>query len=1135
MERKKNKNKIKVIAIITAMILMIFNDMGNIAEAKEEGDYQYNVSRDKITITKYLGDDTNVEIPKTIEGKPVTGIANVVFSGKGLESVTIPETVETIGVSAFNKNNLTSIKLPDGLTELKDNTFRDNNIKEVTIPKNVKKIGNAVFYNNDIKELRLTDGLEEIGYSAFTKNSIENLTLPSTLKKIGYLVFSGNMIEELHLNDGLEEIGYNAFEHNNLTYAVIPESVKKMGANIFIYNKTEKEYFYIYGKEGTEAEKYAKTYKHTFNKEADVEFENNGSDTWKKEHSTKVTANGYKQDTLEYTWSDRKTKPNNWNPFKSGNTFTLKGKTGEYYLHVKGENLLGEETYKISNEFLIDNTKPTIQTIQNESNITNKPVTIYVNADDTHSGLKSIKYLGDNMVKNGDFSKESENWIEFVGESQFEKGKVTLADNKVVGKNRIKQENAFKDDVEDVSYYAEVTARGKGTLNVRYGSTGENQENYKKDMESETIYKTYKIRLDRNEKSTNNLIVEKIGDGNIEIKDIKVFSEMDIENGEITVNQNGNYNFIAEDNVGNIEKVTHRVSNIEDKKPEIEITQDINTWTNKNVMLTVKPTDNSSEIKSITYLGNNMIKNGDFSKGNENWNTEVGAGGIARIENGIAILDDNTVKQNKISNIGAFVDDAEGVTYYAEVIARGKGTLNTRYAQNSGGQVDTYQQEMESETEYKTYRFKLNRNERSTDNLNIERLGYDGYIEIKEVKVFAEKDLTDSKLEVKENGQYTFIAEDVDGNITKKTHNVTNIDKESPKVEITQNTDEITHEDVTLTVKATDNLSGIGSIKYLGENMVKNGDFSKGQEDWNSNTGNPQVDNNGITFKDNGTSQSKVFQHDAFKENIHDTEYFAEVKAKGTGILNVRYRVDVSKGNTGDGQYEYKQKMESEYRTYRFKLNRLDISTDDLVIEKLGDGEINVKDIKVFAEKELTNRSLTVKENGIYNFVVEDKAGNITKSTHEVTNIVKGTSLIAPKDVDISTTRIEGNRQKVESNLTEMYVEDWKDDSNNWRVEVKAKQLKNTKTGKMLPKGTIELNGELATELQEGKGKLPTNSYTGYKGIDGNKVEILTGKGSKGKYQVNFKENALKVTIDPTTIETGKYETTMMWDMVTAP
>ena len=63
-------------------------------ESKKNDLYQYDLYKDHVVITKYLGKGTDVVIPDTLDGQPVTELAASAFaSSKTLVRVEIPDTV----------------------------------------------------------------------------------------------------------------------------------------------------------------------------------------------------------------------------------------------------------------------------------------------------------------------------------------------------------------------------------------------------------------------------------------------------------------------------------------------------------------------------------------------------------------------------------------------------------------------------------------------------------------------------------------------------------------------------------------------------------------------------------------------------------------------------------------------------------------------------------------------------------------------------------------------------------------------------------------------------------------------------------------------------------------------------------
>ena len=73
------------------------------ALAATDGDYVYFDNGDSTcAITDYLGSATDIVIPGTLGGLTVTNIWSVAFYSNALTNVTIPDSVTTIGSSAFS-------------------------------------------------------------------------------------------------------------------------------------------------------------------------------------------------------------------------------------------------------------------------------------------------------------------------------------------------------------------------------------------------------------------------------------------------------------------------------------------------------------------------------------------------------------------------------------------------------------------------------------------------------------------------------------------------------------------------------------------------------------------------------------------------------------------------------------------------------------------------------------------------------------------------------------------------------------------------------------------------------------------------------------------------------------------------
>ena len=115
------------------------------------------------------------------------------YSDRGLTSVTLPDTLTSIGDQAFrNCSSLTSLTLPDSLTTIGERVFEGcSGITSLTLPNSLTTIGEAMFYGcSGITSLTLPDSLTTIGGNAFMNCSgITSLTLPMGLQTCGFGAF----------------------------------------------------------------------------------------------------------------------------------------------------------------------------------------------------------------------------------------------------------------------------------------------------------------------------------------------------------------------------------------------------------------------------------------------------------------------------------------------------------------------------------------------------------------------------------------------------------------------------------------------------------------------------------------------------------------------------------------------------------------------------------------------------------------------------------------------------------------------------------------------------------------------------------------------------------------------------------
>ena len=109
------------------------------------------------TITGYdISCGTDVVIPSKIGGVSVTVIGKFAFLSEGITSVVLPDTISEIGIAAFDSNHITHLTIPSSVTEIRSDAFYGNPLESVNLGNASIIIGNCAFainYEDDISNI----------------------------------------------------------------------------------------------------------------------------------------------------------------------------------------------------------------------------------------------------------------------------------------------------------------------------------------------------------------------------------------------------------------------------------------------------------------------------------------------------------------------------------------------------------------------------------------------------------------------------------------------------------------------------------------------------------------------------------------------------------------------------------------------------------------------------------------------------------------------------------------------------------------------------------------------------------------------------------------------------------------------
>ena len=155
-------------------------------------------------------------ISVTIENG-VTSIGDYAFFGcNGLTSFTIPDSVTSIGEDAFSLcKGLISVTIGNSVTSIGWNAFSDcTGLVSITIPDSVTSIDSGVFSDcTGLTSITIPDSVTSIGWSAFSGcTCLTSVTIPNSVTSIGGFAFSGcTGLTSITIPDSVTSIGWRAF------------------------------------------------------------------------------------------------------------------------------------------------------------------------------------------------------------------------------------------------------------------------------------------------------------------------------------------------------------------------------------------------------------------------------------------------------------------------------------------------------------------------------------------------------------------------------------------------------------------------------------------------------------------------------------------------------------------------------------------------------------------------------------------------------------------------------------------------------------------------------------------------------------------------------------------------------------
>jgi hypothetical protein len=225
--------------------------------AQVQAQFTFTNNNGAITITGYTGYSSDIVIPSSINGLPVTSIGTSAFLNYdgvngigGPTSVIIPSSVSSIGSAAFLYCvNLVSVTMSNGVSNIGDGAFFNcKKLDAVTIPNTVTNIGSFAFEQCGLTNVLIPGSVMKLGDAVFSGcyhlTNIAVDALNSNYVSVGDVLFDKTLTTLIEypasrtgnyvIPEGVASIEGSAFAMSPLTNVIIPNNVTNIGNYVFL-------------------------------------------------------------------------------------------------------------------------------------------------------------------------------------------------------------------------------------------------------------------------------------------------------------------------------------------------------------------------------------------------------------------------------------------------------------------------------------------------------------------------------------------------------------------------------------------------------------------------------------------------------------------------------------------------------------------------------------------------------------------------------------------------------------------------------------------------------------------------------------------------------------------------------------
>lgn len=173
---------------------------------------------------------TTVRLPQDL-----TEIPKYFFSGTAIPSIELPTTVTAVRDGAFEYTTaIKKVTFPSHVKEIGEGVFYDSKIEEVEWPSHLTMIPKGTFYwCENLQKVTIPEMVDSIGSDAFAHcSSLKSIRLPEGIRTLSG-TFYKTPLESVNIPSTVKIIERSTFDEAKFTHIDIPEGVTYIGAFAF--------------------------------------------------------------------------------------------------------------------------------------------------------------------------------------------------------------------------------------------------------------------------------------------------------------------------------------------------------------------------------------------------------------------------------------------------------------------------------------------------------------------------------------------------------------------------------------------------------------------------------------------------------------------------------------------------------------------------------------------------------------------------------------------------------------------------------------------------------------------------------------------------------------------------------------